>query len=90
MLAVALVSAFVAMRLAIHGREAIVPPLAGLTVAEAEAAAGREGLHLALENRFYSAELGAGMLFNSVDPVTAAARLRRAGPQPGQGPGGSG
>ena len=35
MVAVALISAFVAMRLAIHGREAVVPPVTGLTVTEA-------------------------------------------------------
>ena len=75
MLTVALVSAFVAMRLAIHGREAIVPPLTGLTVSEAETAAGREGLHLALENRFYSAELGAGRVLAQDPP--AGSRVRR-------------
>ena len=75
MLVVALISAFIAMRLAIHGREAVVPPLTGLTVAEAEAAAGREGLHLALENRFYSADLGAGRILAQDPP--AGSRVRR-------------
>jgi beta-lactam-binding protein with PASTA domain len=60
MVAVALISAFVAMRLAIHGREALVPPVAGLTVAEASGAAGRQGLHLSVENRFYSSEVPEG------------------------------
>src|SRR5438105_7773786 len=75
MLVVALISAFIAMRLAIHGREAVVPPLTGLTVAEAESAAGREGLHLALENRFYSADLGVGRILAQDPP--AGSRVRR-------------
>jgi beta-lactam-binding protein with PASTA domain len=60
MVAVALISAFIAMRLAIHGREALVPPVTGLTVAEASAATGRQGLHLRVENRFYSSEVPEG------------------------------
>lgn len=54
MLAVALLSAFIAMRLAIHGREAEVPNLSGLSIADASRKASSLGLRLTLENRFYS------------------------------------
>lgn len=60
MLAVALLSAFVAMRFAIHGTEVEVPSLGGLTVAEAAHTAGRLGLSLRLENRFYSTITASG------------------------------
>ena len=60
MLAVALLSAFISMRLAIHGREVEIPNLAGLTLQEASARAGRLGLSLHLENKFYSADTPSG------------------------------
>ncbi len=54
MLIVALASAFIAMRLAIHGREVKIPNLTGLTLAEASKITRSGGLRLTLENRFYS------------------------------------
>jgi eukaryotic-like serine/threonine-protein kinase len=54
MLIVALLSAFVTMRLAIHGREVKVPNLTGLTLTDASKQARSLGLRLTLENRFYS------------------------------------
>lgn len=60
MIAIAIVSAFVAMRLAIHGREVEAPNLAGLSVTEAAARASDLGLTLSLENRFYSTAVPAG------------------------------
>ncbi len=60
MIAVALLSAFGAMRFAIHGSEVEVPPLTGLTLAEAAHTAGRLGLSLRLENRFYSTTIASG------------------------------
>jgi beta-lactam-binding protein with PASTA domain len=54
MLIVALLSAFITMRLAIHGREVKVPSLTGLTLAEASKQTRSFGLRLTLENRFYS------------------------------------
>jgi beta-lactam-binding protein with PASTA domain len=60
MIAIMVVSAFVAMRLAIHGREVEVPVLAGLTSADASARARALGLNLRLENRFYSNAVPAG------------------------------
>jgi len=75
MVAVALISAFIAMRLAIHGREVEVPDLAGLTVAEAGKLAVRDGLNLTLENRFYANDVPAGHIL-AQDPA-AGARVRR-------------
>ena len=74
MLAVALVAMFITMRFAIHGREAMVPSLSGLSIADAEQAAGRVGLRLAVENRFYS-EAPAGRVL-AQDPAPGS-RVRR-------------
>jgi eukaryotic-like serine/threonine-protein kinase len=60
MLAVALISAFITMRLAIHGREVTVPNFSGLTIAEASQKASSLGLNLNLENRFYSPDTPPG------------------------------
>jgi beta-lactam-binding protein with PASTA domain len=78
LVAVALLSAFIAMRLAIHGREAVVPNLSGLTVADANSVASRSGLALNLENRFYSADVPAGRIL-AQDPA-AGSRVRREWP----------
>jgi len=52
--AIALIAAFIAMRLAIHGREVNVPSFAGLSDTDAESLAKSLGLNLQVENRFYS------------------------------------
>lgn len=75
MLAVALISAFITMRLAIHGREVEVPNLAGLTLTEASHKAGAVGLSLNLENRFYSADTPSGRIL-SQSPAPGA-KVRR-------------
>jgi eukaryotic-like serine/threonine-protein kinase len=75
MLAVALTAMFITMRVAIHGREALVPSLTGLSVADAGRAAGQVGLRLAVENRFYSAEVPAGHIL-AQDPAPGS-RVRR-------------
>jgi beta-lactam-binding protein with PASTA domain len=75
LMTVALVSAFVAMRLAIHGREVDVPALTGLGIADAYRLASHDGLNLRLENRFYSADVPAGrVLAQSPAP---GSRVRR-------------
>jgi beta-lactam-binding protein with PASTA domain len=78
MLAVALISTFIAMRLAIHGREAVVPLLTGLTVDQATESAASKGLNLTLENRFYSADVPAGHIL-AQDPAPGS-RVRREWP----------
>ena len=78
MVAVALVSAFITMRLAIHGREAVVPALTGLSVSEATGLAARQGLQLNLENRFYSADVATGQVL-AQDPAPGF-RVRREWP----------
>jgi beta-lactam-binding protein with PASTA domain len=60
MLVVALLSAFITMRLAIHGREVKVPNLTGLTLSEASKQTRSLGLILTLENRFYSPNTAPG------------------------------
>jgi len=78
LVAVALISAFVAMRLAIHGREAVVPTLTGLSMDDATARAASKGLQLNLENSFYSADVPAGRIL-AQDPA-AGSRVRREWP----------
>ncbi len=75
MLVVALVSAFVAMRLAIHGREVTVPNLAGLSISDASKLTSSLGLSLNLENRFYSASTPPGRVL--AQSPAAGASVRR-------------
>jgi beta-lactam-binding protein with PASTA domain len=75
MLTVALLSAFLSMRLAIHGREVDVPALTGLTVADAYHLASHSGLNLTLENRFYSADVPAGRVL--AQSPAQGSRVRR-------------
>jgi beta-lactam-binding protein with PASTA domain len=62
MVAVAMISAFLAMRLAIHGREVKVPDLAHMTISEASRKASSMGLRLQLENKFYSPNTPSGQV----------------------------
>jgi beta-lactam-binding protein with PASTA domain len=64
MLAVALLSAYLAMRITIHGREVEVPNLTGLTVAEAAKTANSHGLSMNVENSFYSPSIPAGHILS--------------------------
>jgi eukaryotic-like serine/threonine-protein kinase len=75
MIAVALISAFITMRLAIHGREVAVPNLAGLTVAEASQTASSQGLNLNVENRFYSNDVAPGHIL--AQSPTSGVTVRR-------------
>jgi beta-lactam-binding protein with PASTA domain len=75
---VALTSAFIAMRLAIHGREAVVPTLTGLSMDDANALAASKGINLDLENSFYSVDVPAGHVL-AQDPA-AGSRVRREWP----------
>src|SRR3954465_12692434 len=75
LLLVAAISGLTAMRFAIHGREATVPKLVGLTPADARRDAAGNGLLLTIENRFYSAEIPEGRILSQVPP--AGERVRR-------------
>jgi beta-lactam-binding protein with PASTA domain len=75
MVAVALISAFITMRLAIHGREVEVPNLAGLTIAEASQTASAQGLNLNVENRFYSNDVAPGHIL--AQSPTSGVTVRR-------------
>jgi eukaryotic-like serine/threonine-protein kinase len=70
MLAAGLLSAFLTLRLAIHGREIEVPNVAGLTVQEAIDQTAQADLTLNVENRFYST-------------VTPSGRVLSQSPNPG-------
>jgi beta-lactam-binding protein with PASTA domain len=75
MLIVALVSAFISMRLAIHGHEVKVPDLTGLTISDASKKTSALGLSLNLENRFYSPNMAPGrILAQSPAPGTTVRR----------------
>jgi beta-lactam-binding protein with PASTA domain len=72
---VALASALISMRFAIHGREVAVPELRGMTPAEAERTAFERGLELSIGDRFYSATVPAGRIVSQQpEPGT---RVRR-------------
>jgi eukaryotic-like serine/threonine-protein kinase len=63
---VAMVSALTAMRFAIHGQEVAVPPLVGLTPAEAERAAAGLGLQISIERQYYSPQIPEGRLMSQL------------------------
>ena len=75
MFLVALLCAFFALRVAIHGREVTVPNLAGRTDADAAAVAKNLGLNLSVENRFYSSAVAPNHVL-SQSPA-AGSRVRR-------------
>ena len=74
MVAVAMVSAFLAMRLAIHGREVKVPDLAHMTISEASRKASSMGLRLQLENKFYSPNTPSGQVLAQFPAAGATVR----------------
>lgn len=63
---VAMVSALTAMRFAIHGQEVAVPPLVGMTPAEAERAIGGLGLQMSIERQYYSATIPDGRIMSQL------------------------
>jgi beta-lactam-binding protein with PASTA domain len=75
MIVVALISALIAMSLAIHGREVTVPDLTGQTVTEARRLTNQKDLQLVLDRQFFSANVPEGrVLSQSPAPGT---RVRR-------------
>ncbi len=71
MFAVFILFAFLAMRVAIHGREVTVPNLANLSDADAAATLKKLGLNLSVENRFYAATVPANHVL-SQSPIPGA------------------
>jgi beta-lactam-binding protein with PASTA domain len=63
---VAMVSALTAMRLAIHGQEVAVPPLVGLSPAEAERAVSGLGLQMSIERQYYSPQIPDGRIMSQL------------------------
>jgi eukaryotic-like serine/threonine-protein kinase len=75
LVAVALMSAIITMHFAIHGAEVQVPPLKGMTVADARNETEGLGLNLDVDNRYYSGEVAAGhILTQSPAPGTVVRR----------------
>ncbi len=74
LLAVALMSALTAMRIAIHGREVEVPKLVGMSTAQAERLANERGLRVEVENRFYSTDLPEGRIMSQLPPPGSKVR----------------
>ena len=71
LIAIALVSALITMRLAIHGAEVRVPALSGLTLSEAIAKLHTRGLETGIDGHFYSTTQPAGrVLTQSPAPGT--------------------
>jgi beta-lactam-binding protein with PASTA domain len=66
---VALLSAVTTMHFAIHGAEVQVPPLKGMTVADARTVTSGLGLDLDVDNRYYSADIPAGHILTQ-SPVS--------------------
>lgn len=75
LLLVAMASALLAMRFAIHGSEVTVPKLTGQTSAEAERAVAGLGLSLALERQYYSADVAEGKIISQIP--AAGTKVRR-------------
>src|SRR5271155_5342312 len=72
---IALASAIVTMRFAIHGAEVTIPNFQGQTAEEALSKAADLGVEMTIDNRFYSAEVPAGrILSQSPAPGTVVRR----------------
>ena len=67
-IAVAMMSALTAMRVAIHGREVVIPKMTGLTPTDAERMAIQSGVLVEVENHFYSAEVPKGHILSQLPP----------------------
>jgi len=72
---VAIASALLAMRIAIHTTEVTVPKIVGLTPAEADRAAAGLGLTVMIERQYYSADIVEGKIMTQIP--AAGTRVRR-------------
>jgi beta-lactam-binding protein with PASTA domain len=75
LLVIALLSALLAMRLAIHGREVRVPNLAGLTTLQAQQTANASGLIVSVEEQLYNADVPPGTVISQMP--TPNSKVRR-------------
>jgi beta-lactam-binding protein with PASTA domain len=75
LLLVSLVSALMAMRLAIHGREVRVPNLNALSMGKADESLSAAGLLMEVEDHFYSANIPQGAVVSQAP--AAGTRVRR-------------
>ena len=75
LLLVAMASALLAMRFAIHGSEVTVPQLVGLTPLEAERGVAGLGLSVEVERQYYSADVAEGRIITQLP--TAGTKVRR-------------
>jgi beta-lactam-binding protein with PASTA domain len=75
LVAVALVSALLAMQFAIHGQVVEVPAVVGLTPADAERAAAGLGLQIEVERQYYSPRIPEGRIMSQL-PLPGA-KVRR-------------
>jgi eukaryotic-like serine/threonine-protein kinase len=75
LVAVALVSALMAMRFAIHGQVVEVPAVVGLTPADAERAVAGLGLQIEVERQYYSPRIPEGRIMTQL-PLPGA-KVRR-------------
>lgn len=66
LIVVAMISGLTAMRFAIHGQEVAVPPLVGLTPAEAERAISTLGLQMNIERQYYSPQIPEGRIMSQL------------------------
>jgi len=74
LVAVALVSALMAMRFAIHGEVVEVPAVIGLTPGDAERAVTALGLDLNVERQYYSPQIPEGKIMTQMPPPGAKVR----------------
>jgi eukaryotic-like serine/threonine-protein kinase len=75
MLFVALLSAGITMRIALHGGEVTVPSFSGMSIAEASDTALHNRLDLKIDNKFYSTVVPAGRILSQAP--AAGSRVRK-------------
>ncbi|HET9743314.1 MAG TPA: PASTA domain-containing protein [Terriglobales bacterium] len=74
LLLIALASALLTMRWAIHGREVRVPNMVGLTTVQASETANRSGLIASVDDKFYSPDVPAGKVLSQIPAAGAPVR----------------
>jgi beta-lactam-binding protein with PASTA domain len=74
LVAIAMLSAMTAMRLAIHGREVRVPDLVGMTTQQAQTTATGSGLVIVVEDKFFSPEVPAGRIMSQLPAANSKVR----------------